>query len=162
MKRYYLWMLLAVITLFGILLSVSAVWPILFPKVVAIAPLVPACDLRQSNCTAAFPGGGKVRFGIDPKPIPILHSLNLTVIVDGIQPRVVTVDFAGTDMNMGYNRVTLESRVTGKWEGKAILPVCVRSRMNWEARVLLETDAGIMAAPFRFDTFTPPTTKQTP
>jgi hypothetical protein len=24
--------------------------------------------------------------------------------------------------------------------------------MNWEARVLLQTDAGIMAAPFRFDT----------
>lgn len=100
-----------------------------------------------------MPGGGKVQFGIEPRSIPVLRPLALTSRVEGLNPRSVEVDFAGTDMNMGYNRIALESVGEGGWKGEATLPVCVRSRMSWEARVLLHTDAGIMAAPFRFDTF---------
>lgn len=162
MQRNFPWIPLAAIALAGVLLSLYSVWPTLFPAVVAVAPLVPDCDLREADCTAVLPGGGKVRFAIDPRSIPVLKPLDLTVHVDGIQTRRVSVDFAGTDMNMGYNRVALESRGTGQWKGQASLPVCVRSRMTWEARVLLETDIGIMAAPFRFDTFTPTASEWTP
>jgi hypothetical protein len=33
-----------------------------------------------------------------------------------------------------------------------MLPVCVRERMTWEARVLLHLPDGTLAAPFRFET----------
>ena len=153
MSKIFNWAFLVLFAGGGITLVLQAVWPIMFPRIVAIAPLVTNCDLRHGDCTAILPAGGKVRFGIEPRIIPVLHPLALSARVEGIEPRSVMVDFAGTDMNMGYNRVSLEPMGSGIWRGEATLPVCVRSRMNWEARVLLQTDAGIMAAPFRFDTF---------
>jgi hypothetical protein len=36
-----------------------------------------------------------------------------------------------------------------------MLPVCVRQRMTWEARVLLHYPQRMLAAPFRFDTLRP-------
>jgi hypothetical protein len=37
-----------------------------------------------------------------------------------------------------------------------MLPVCVRDRMTWEARVLLTTPRGLIDAPFRFTTASSP------
>jgi hypothetical protein len=36
-----------------------------------------------------------------------------------------------------------------------MLPVCVRDRMTWEARVLLQFPQRLLAAPFRFETLRP-------
>lgn len=153
MNSRYLLAFLGVLFLGGIALLLQAVWPILFPRVVAVATMVPGCDLRSGECIAVLPGGGKVQFGIVPRSIPLLQALALSARVEGLDPRSVAVDFSGTDMNMGYNRVALKLEAGGEWTGQATLPVCVRNRMTWEARVLLQTDRGIMAAPFRFDTF---------
>ena len=154
MKKQFLWALLVVLAVGGTALALYAVWPILFPRVIAVAPLMPNCDLRQSDCTAILPEGqGKIRFGIQPRSLPVLRPLALVAQVDGLTPLSVSVDFAGTDMNMGYNRVSLHPAGEGLWQGEVTLPVCVRNRMTWEARVLLQSPAGLMAAPFRFDTF---------
>lgn len=127
-------------------------WPILFPQVIAIAPLVTNCNLRQGPCTGNLPEGGKVHFEIEPRSIPSLQPLNLAVHTEGLDVHAVEVDFAGVDMNMGYNRVQLDARGTGNWQGQVTLPTCVRSRMKWEAKVIVATDAGLMAAPFHFET----------
>jgi tRNA 2-selenouridine synthase SelU len=58
-------------------------------------------------------------------------------------------------MNMGYNRVSLHKVQPGRYEGKAMLPVCVRDRMRWEAKVLVQSPGGYLLGPFRFDTFRP-------
>jgi len=55
-------------------------------------------------------------------------------------------------MEMGYNRPKLNAIDKINFKGQAILPVCVRSKMDWEARVLLKTDKGTIMAPFRFFT----------
>jgi hypothetical protein len=34
-----------------------------------------------------------------------------------------------------------------------MLPVCVRDVMSWEAKILIRTQEGLTAAPFRFDTY---------
>lgn len=128
-------------------------WPILFPSVTAAAPLDPDCDLRTGPCSGRLPGGGTVRFGIEPKAIPVLKPLTLTVRLEGVEARGVEVDFAGTDMNMGYNRVALRGVAPGLWRGEGMLPICVRDVMSWEAKVLLDTADGRMAAPFRFDAY---------
>ena len=112
----------------------------------------PGCDLRSGSCELKMPGGGIVRFEITPKSIPLLEPLTLDVAVTGVDVDSVEVDFAGVSMNMGFNRTELLAAGAGRYGGNIVLPVCVRNRMEWEARVMVETDAGIMVAPFRFET----------
>ena len=128
-------------------------WPLLNPAVIATAPLDPTCDLRQGPCDSLLPSGAGVRFGLEPRTIPLLEPVRIDVEVRGMNTLGVDVDFAGFDMNMGYNRPVLSSRGDGRFSGEVTIPVCVRSRMEWEARVLVRTPAGLMAAPFRFWTF---------
>ncbi len=155
MAKRSLWLFISATILGGIGFALYSVWPTLFPRVIAVAPLVPDCNLRQGACTGHLPEGGKVMFEIEPRSIPLLLPLTLEVRIQDHEATSVEVDFAGTDMNMGYNRVRLNAVGPGTWRGQAILPVCVRNRMTWEAKVLLATDLGLMAAPFRFDTFSP-------
>jgi hypothetical protein len=133
--------------------ALHVAWPLLNPEVVASAPLDPRCDLRQGPCTAVLPNGGKVGLGLAPSTLPLLEPLAIEVRLDGLRAFAVEVDFAGVDMNMGYNRPRLAAEGEGRYVGNTVLPVCVRQRMDWEARVLVRTPDGLMAAPFRFSTF---------
>ena len=133
--------------------ALHVAWPLLNPEVVASAPLDPRCDLRQGPCTAVLPNGGKVALGLAPSTLPLLEPLAIEVRLDGLRAFAVEVDFAGVDMNMGYNRPRLAAEGEGRYVGNTVLPVCVRQRMDWEARVLVRTPDGLMAAPFRFSTF---------
>jgi hypothetical protein len=128
-------------------------WPLLNPQIVATAPLDPQCDLRRGACTARLPDGGEVRLELDPKTLPLLEPLRIAVDVEGLRALGVEVDFAGVDMNMGYNRPALAAEGTGRFVGTTVLPVCVRHRMDWEARVLVRTPEGVVAAPYRFSTY---------
>ena len=125
---------------------------LLEPSVSASASLDESCDLRAGACVSVLPNGGKVSFSLSPKDIPILRPLKLQVKIEGVKASTVEVDFVGIGMEMGYNRSTLEADGQNQFTGKAILPVCVRSKMDWEAKVLLKTDTGIVMAPFRFYT----------
>jgi hypothetical protein len=147
-----LWGILAVflVTVLGAVLYQA--WPLLYPEAVALAPWDPGCRLRQGPCTLTFAEGGSVTLAIEPQGIPVLTPLAFRVDLDGLQALGVELDFAGVDMNMGYNRVALERVGDGPYQGKGMLPVCVRDRMTWEAKVLVQTRAGLMVAPFRFET----------
>jgi hypothetical protein len=129
--------------------------PLLYPDVAERAPFDPLCNLRADPCIARFPSGGEVRFAIAPRDIPALRPLSLEVEILGLDAAGVEVDFAGADMNMGYNRVRLEAASPGRYRGEGILPICVRRRMTWEAKVMILTARGYLVAPFRFDTLRP-------
>ncbi len=120
--------------------------------VIAQAELDSGCDLHQRACSLTIPGGGKVTFGISPQPIPVIEQLQLTVETEALDAKAITVDFAGVDMNMGVNRFSLKRKEAGVYHGNGILPVCVRNRMSWEAKVMVQTDEGVIIAPYRFDT----------
>jgi hypothetical protein len=64
----------------------------------------------------------------------------------------VEIDFAGVDMDMGYNRPLLQEATDGVFKGEATLPVCVTGRMTWQATVLVEIGRTRIAVPFRFVT----------
>ena len=113
----------------------------------------PACDLRQAPCTVAFPGGGRIRFSIDPPDIPVFQPLRLEAYVEGLAAETVEVEFEGVGMDMGFNRVALDAFGEGRFRGEGMLPACIRNRMTWEATVLLSTSGERFAAAFRFDTF---------
>lgn len=142
--------------LFVLALSLGVVYyyfkDYLEPKAAQTLNWDPGCDLHSGSCELKIPGGGSVRFEVTPKSIPLLEPLTLDVAVTGIDVDSVEVDFAGVSMNMGFNRTRLQAAEVGRYSGSIILPVCVRNRMDWEAKVMVETDAGIIAAPFRFET----------
>jgi hypothetical protein len=133
-------------------LAIYKAQPLLNPQPVLSAPLDPGCNLRSGPCRAHFPGGGELTFEILPRAIPVLTPLRLRVAAEGLETGGVEVDFAGADMNMGFNRVSLKATGGGLYEGEGMLPTCVRDRMAWEAKVLAQTPSGLIAAPFRFET----------
>lgn len=121
-----------------------------------VLPVVSAelssCDLQQGPCSTVIEGVGAVTLVIAPRPIPLVEPLTLKVEVAIPDVRAIDVDFSGVDMNMGYNRFRLKATETGRYEGAGMLPVCVRSRMTWEAKIMLATERVMYVVPFRFDT----------
>ena len=114
-----------------------------------------SCDLRVGACTSILPNGGKVSFSISPEDIPILSPLSLRVTAENIRVSGIDVDFVGVGMDMGFNRSRLmpsQKENPNQFSGKGTLPVCSRSRMDWEARLLLNTEEGFVMVPFRFYT----------
>lgn len=161
--RVALWWLLAVcLTAVAIGVVVYKAWPLLYPQTAERAPLNTDCDLRRSACAVSFESGGTVQLDIQPRGIPVVQPLAVEVELSALAPpERVELDFAGFDMDMGYNRVPLHpanpAAADGSpprllYRGSAMLPICVRDRMTWEARVLLHRADGIQAAPFRFET----------
>ena len=115
-------------------------------------PLDPACDLHQGPCAALLPGGGRLEFSLEPRPIPVLKPLRLEVRATGFKADSMEVDFAGVDMKMAFNRPRLEPEKDGLFTGQTSLPVCVRDKMSWQATVLVESSGKQIAVPFRFET----------
>ncbi|MBK5940078.1 hypothetical protein CCR96_12680 [Halochromatium roseum] len=127
-------------------------WPLLHPDISERAPLNPGCNLLSQPCSVRFSAGAEVTLDIQPRGIPAVHPLELRVRLEDVpSPQRVEVDFAGVDMAMGFNRAALSfDAEAGAWAGQGMLPVCVRDRMTWEARVLLHYPDRLLAAPFRF------------
>ncbi|MTW21533.1 hypothetical protein [Allochromatium palmeri] len=147
----WLWVGLGAVLLLGSLFTiVHHVWPLLHPSLSQIAPLDPRCNLRAEPCESRFGSGGRVRFGIEPRTIPVAAPLRFEVELSGLMAESVEVDFVGVEMYMGFNRVTLEALGDGRYAGHGMIPVCTSERMTWEARVLIQTPDGLLAAPFRF------------
>lgn len=153
--RTVLWIVSALLLIGVVAVAGYKAWPVLFPQAAVTAELDPNCDLRAGPCRVAFPQGETVAFEIQPHDIPVIAPLKLQVTLEGLVPERVEVDFSGVDMNMGFNRPPLEPVAPGHYAGDGMLPVCVRDVMEWEAKVLLYTERGLMVAPFRFSTFKP-------
>ena len=147
-----LWTTVALLALVLLLVVSYKLKDMLKPSIAAKAELNESCNLREGPCSSKLPGGGTVTFSIAPNEIPILRPLQIDVKVEGIDVSKTEVDFTGIGMDMGYNRPKLDAVSKTQFKGKAILPVCVRSKMDWEAKVLLQTDNGLLMAPFRFFT----------
>lgn len=148
----WVWWAVGALMLGNAAIAAYKVWPTLFPAVAEQAVLDPQCDLRAGPCVSVLGDDRSLSLAIEPLTIPVLQPLQLTVDLKGIEASQVEVDFAGAAMNMGFNRVTLNAQGDGRFAGEGRLPVCVRGRMLWEARVLAHTDQGLLSAPYRFET----------
>jgi hypothetical protein len=127
-------------------------WQLRHPPVEQVVAPDADCDLQRGACGATLPGGGRLTLAIAPRPIPLIEPLAIEVRVDGARSRAVEVDFSSPDMYMGYNRRALEAAGAGVYAGKAVLPVCIRTRMAWRARVVADTERGRVSVPFLFVT----------
>ena len=154
MEKRTLMMLAISGVLIAILIAATYYKTELATKEQVIARIKPdkSCDLQKSACKLALPEGGEVTLSIEPRPIPLVKQLNISVNAQTIKPDSVVVDFKGTTMNMGPNNVTLKAQTEEFFSGNGMLPVCVRNRMEWQADVYLKTEKGIIVAPFIFET----------
>jgi hypothetical protein len=125
--------------------------PLLLPKADVSATVEPGCDLHKRACTATVTGGGRIELSIAPRPIPMVMPLQVEVKTSGLEAAKVEVDFAGVDMNMGFNRPELAAAGPGLFQAEAMLPVCVTGKMAWQATVIVEAGRQRIAAPFRFN-----------
>lgn len=124
--------------------------PLLLPKSDLTVQPDAACNLQESTCAVALPGGGKISLSIGTRPIPLVKAFPVTVEASG--GRRVEIDFAGVEMDMGFNRPRLQELTPGVFTGEATLPVCVTGRMTWQATVLVDLPGSRVAVPFRFVT----------
>ena len=110
-----------------------------------------ACDLNLRACVARLLDGTSIEFKLTPRPIPLLKPIQVEAHVEGLAAEKVEIDFAGADMNMGFNRVTLAAISPGRFVGEATLPICVTGRMMWQATVIVASGRRRIAASFRFE-----------
>ena len=110
---------------------------------------VSTCSPELQACTTTLPDGRRLDFSIAPRPLKALQPLHLEVTVEGAGVQNIEVDFNGTEMDMGYNRVKLTQGQPG-FSGQTILPVCVTGTMTWTATVLLNMPTQRIAIPFHF------------
>ncbi|MCK7496887.1 MAG: hypothetical protein MZW92_42850 [Comamonadaceae bacterium] len=107
--------LIDVLILLAIALIGVVTWKMQPESDVAIP--VSSCNLNLQSCAAELPGGGSIEFSVEPRPIPVVRPLALRVAVKGIEPEKIEVDFAGTAMNMGFNRPAVEACRLGSLRG---------------------------------------------
>ena len=118
-----------------------------------LVSLIPdlTCKLRAGPCRMSLPDGGSVEFGWIPLNLPPMEPLQLAVTLGNTGFKALWVDFVGPEMDMGFNRSKLDEGEEGKFSGVGMIPVCVRDRMLWEARVVLSDGDNWTSAPFRFE-----------
>ena len=108
-----IWQLAIAMTVLALALVYYLAHDYFEPEVSLVVPADPAYDLRSGPCVSALPGGGRVSFAIEPGSIPVMKPLQFDVQVSGIEATAVEVDFAGVDMNMGFNRYRLAAVSAG-------------------------------------------------
>ena len=138
-------LLIAVVVVIGYKLS-----PLLLPKADVVVQPDPACDLQRGPCRVSLAEGGSVELAMGTLPIPLVKPFEVQVTTLGFAPSRVEVDFAGVDMNMGYNRPLFADRGNGLHVAEVTLPVCITGQMDWQATVLIEAGSRRLAIPFRF------------
>jgi len=139
--------LIALVVVVGYKLS-----PMLLPKADVTVLPDPVCNLQREACTVSLPSGGNVTLAMGTRPVPLVKPFEVQVATSGFVPARIEVDFAGIDMNMGYNRPELAVRGAGSYAAEVTLPVCVTGSMDWQATVLVETGSERLAIPYRFST----------
>ena len=138
-------LLIALLVVVGYKLS-----PMLLPKADVTVQPDPSCNLQRGACAVDLPGGGRGELSSNALPIPMVKPFEIRVATRGISPGRVEVDFAGIDMNMGFNRPVLDQRSPGLFAAEVSLPVCITGLMDWQVTVLLETGGERIAIPYRF------------
>jgi hypothetical protein len=151
-SNYNIWTVVAILLLIVVALIAYKFKVSDSSQFIMQATMDESCDLHKGSCKLAFADGGSVSLLISPKTIPLLERLHVRVEVEGIPVSKVEIDFSGVGIDMGYNRPELKALTKTTFVSDAFLPVCTLSEMDWNAKVLLHTDKGLLMAPYKFNT----------
>ena len=153
--RDWIWLLLAILMLStGYVLQKADVLERWFPENQDVVVQVLDCDLRQGGCEIEN-DGHKFVFAIEPNDIQILHPLMISLRYPENSeklPEKVSVEFEGINMDMGYNRFSLEPSGQGLFAAKGMLPACTAETMYWRIHLLVKRGATVNDFQFRLVT----------
>ena len=121
-------------------------------EIIERAAFNPECRLNKFPCEIKLENGGRVQLDISPQPVEVLKPLDVWVELNQIEVNRIVGQFNGVGMNMGINRYVFKKEFDGSYHATVTLPICVRNRMEWEAEIFLETERGIIVAPYKFET----------
>ena len=109
-----------------------------------------SCQLETAPCRYGLPGGGSVTLNLLPRPLQAVVPMSVDIQLEGVEGISAGVDFAGVDMNMGFNLVPLGKHDSTHFAGQASLPICISGKMRWIATLQLETNKQLWHIPFEF------------
>ena len=109
-------------------------------------PGAQGCDPTRRVCEV-YGEGLRVRLHLGPG-VKAMQPFPVRVEVDGAEQ--VTIRFEMPGMDMGRNIHRLKRTSAGRWEGLAVLPVCLSGRSDWVAEVEILTRQGRRLARFPF------------
>ena len=106
------------------------------------------CQLRQSV--------SGVTLVIKPYTMPLLQPLQVDVVVTGIEPESVSLEFVGRDMPMGLapHSLSLHRSANDEWhyQGVAMVTFCpVDRNMVWLVELIIESDRLIKTIVFELE-----------
>jgi len=110
------------------------------------------CDAAIESCRIDA-GAIHVTLTLGPNVKPLV-SFPVQLQIEGgkVTDQSVIADFQMQGMDMGMNRYRLQAMGGAAWHGKATLPVCTASRMDWQAIVEFSLDGEPYRVVFPFHT----------
>ncbi len=124
--------------------------PFPLPLLLALAALTAACG-QGAPVTAVRAGGAELSLETHPSPPvsrrEVLFRLRAAETGRPLAGATATLDLAMPGMDHGPNRVTLEERAPGVYEGRGILVMAG----PWRAAATLRHRGGRLTAVFRFN-----------
>ena len=95
------------------------------------------CDIQNHPCTRQALGG-TVTLDILPRPVKAMDSLTFRVKLEDIQTTEAPfIDLGMPGMTMGPNRVEMEPKQPGVFEGEGVIVRCPSGKTIWRATVNL-------------------------
>ncbi|HHH46968.1 MAG TPA: hypothetical protein ENK53_08185 [Thiotrichales bacterium] len=104
------------------------------------------CDAARDVCEVSGEGL-RVRLHLGPGVKPMRPFPVRVEVADAEQ---VVIRFEMPGMDMGRNLYRLKPAGAGRWEGRAVLPVCLSGRSDWVAEAEILTRRGRYVARFPF------------
>lgn len=106
------------------------------------------CGIQTGPCARPL-GDGQVRLDIGPRPVRAMVENHFEIMLENLRPAGTPhIDLNMPDMDMGYNRVFLESAGENRYAGTGIFPICPSGVPTWSAEVVVP---GAGTAEFIFD-----------
>ena len=97
------------------------------------------CDLHRGACTQNL-AGATITLAVTPQPVKAMQDLLFQISLSGKLPEVTQlpyIDLGMPGMNMGPNRVQLESAGVAAYEGQGVIVRCPSGRRTWQATVTI-------------------------
>ncbi len=108
------------------------------------------CDLHKSSCEVILKDGSIVKLDINPKNIPLMKPIKLTIITKNINLKTLSLQLFAMNMNMGFIKKDLKKIAKNRYEASVILPSCIIGGMIWNANIIVNKPTKSLGAIFEW------------
>jgi len=110
------------------------------------------CNLQDGACSVTLKDGSNITLSINPRPIPLMKPIELSVKTKGINLDSLKLKVYATNMNMGLIEKSLGKTAKNSYEGRITLPTCIVGNMIWNVNIIANKPTKSIGATFEFQT----------